>query len=218
MTLMFIHGFATGPSICDGQIKEFLKDFNVTTDSEKITDLDNVVIVAWSMGGWKAFKLYSEYPQKIKGLVLVSSFAKYLKSDDYPYGINPALLRKLEKKFMVDYKEGMKYFYRLVFGNADYDYLIDKIPPHKKEDIVLWFERLKKEDFRAFLPEVKVPTLLIHGDHDQVVPVEASKYINTKIVSSELEIFNGGGHALFIAEIDKFNLIARNFIRQFSFP
>ncbi|OGC35757.1 hypothetical protein A3J90_01300 [candidate division WOR-1 bacterium RIFOXYC2_FULL_37_10] len=211
-TLLFLHGFATGSAIWDAQVKEFSKDFNVTTDAEKIDELENVVIVAWSMGGWKAFKLCNEYPQKVKGLVLVSSFAKYLKSNDYPYGVNPALLRKLERKFMADYKEGMRYFYRLIFGNSDHDYLIEKLPAHKKEDFALWFERLKKEDFRSFLPQIKIPTLLIHGNQDNVVPVESSKYMNSQISNSKLEIFKGAGHAPFIEKADKFRLLLKQFI------
>lgn len=89
-TLLFIHGFATGPLIWQAQIKEFSRDFKVVSDIEQIDHNSDVFIVGWSMGGWKALDLWQEHHQKIKGLVLVSAFAKYIQSDDYPLGTSPA--------------------------------------------------------------------------------------------------------------------------------
>jgi len=155
--VLFIHGFATGPEIWREQIKEFDSVFNIDQAEE-------LVVVGWSMGGWKAIELCLEHPQKVKGLVLVSSFAKYVKSADYPAGVPLPLLRKLEKRLLNDYKAGMTYFYDLVFKDKSQHCLIDRLPVPTREDIQRWFLRLEFDDFRPLLSKINTPTLIIHGD------------------------------------------------------
>jgi pimeloyl-ACP methyl ester carboxylesterase len=66
-------------------------------------------------------------------------------------------------------------------------------------------------DRRKELQEIKVPTLVIHGDVDPLVSPEAANQIATAIEGSELFIINGMGHDLsgrFIVPIS--DLIVRN--------
>lgn len=212
MPLLFIHGFATGPAVWDYQIKEFSKDYEVITDPERIKE--RVIVIGWSMGGWKALELYLEYPQKVIGLVLVSAFAKYLRSDDYPCGTSPALLRKLERKFRADYRGGLRYFYDLVFRNKEWHGLAEKLPIPEKKDIDRWFEKLKKEDKRKILPQIEVPTLLIHGSEDQVALAESSKYLHDNIRGSELHVLEGAGHAPMVEASGLFNSLLREFVTR----
>jgi pimeloyl-ACP methyl ester carboxylesterase len=213
-TLLFIHGFATGPHIWEAQIKEFSKDFDVAFEVEKVDHTKDVIVVGWSMGGWKALDLFAEKHLKIRGMVLVSAFVKYVKSDDYPCGTSLSLLRKLEKKFMGDYKEGMHYFYDLIFKDKGRHKLIDLLPPPEKEDIIRWFDKLRNEDKRDLLPKIDIPVLIIQGEKDPIVSPDAAKYLKEKIKDSELHIFPGAGHASFLDEEVKFNRYLRDFLNK----
>ncbi len=215
-TLLFIHGFATGPEIWKEQIEEFSRDFKVAGDLEQIDHLSDLFIIGWSMGGWKALDLWQEHHQKIRGLVLVSAFARYVESDDYSCGTPLALLQKLERKFIADYETGMHYFYDLIFKDKKQHYLIDQLPVPEKQDMIGWFDRLRNDDKRDLLPKINIPVLLICGDQDPIVSLATAEYMQERIKNSELLVFPGVGHAPFLEEKEKFNQCLRNFISRYE--
>jgi len=52
-------------------------------------------------------------------------------------------------------------------------------------------------DFTEDLRKIDVPTLIIHGDDDQIVPIDASARLSAKLVkNARLKIYPGGAHAL----------------------
>ena len=141
-SILFIHGFATGPLVWQDQVREFGQNYQVVTDVAQIDHSSDVFIVGWSMGGWKALDLWQEHHQKVKGLILVSAFPKYVKSLDYPCGTSLALLKKLEKRFLTDYRAGLVYFYDLIFKDEKYKKLAKVLPVPEKHDQLKWLERL----------------------------------------------------------------------------
>ncbi|MGD9798638.1 MAG: alpha/beta fold hydrolase [Acidimicrobiia bacterium] len=62
------------------------------------------------------------------------------------------------------------------------------------------------------LPEVTVPTLLIHGRDDRVVPYEHSLTLLTLIPHSRLVILNRCGHWAMIEHPDEFNRLVADFV------
>ena len=61
-------------------------------------------------------------------------------------------------------------------------------------------------DFREDLPKVTVPTLVIHGDGDGVVPFEGSgARTHATITGSDLHVVVGGPHGINVSHADEFN-------------
>jgi non-heme chloroperoxidase len=61
-------------------------------------------------------------------------------------------------------------------------------------------------DFTEDLKKFDVPTLIIHGDDDQIVPIGASALLSHKLVkSSVLKVYPGGGHSLGDTAKDQLN-------------
>jgi non-heme chloroperoxidase len=61
-------------------------------------------------------------------------------------------------------------------------------------------------DFTEDLKKIDVPTLIIHGDDDQIVPIAASAMLSSKLVkNAELRIYKGGPHGLPSTMKDKLN-------------
>ncbi len=69
-------------------------------------------------------------------------------------------------------------------------------------------------DFTQDLKRFDVPTLIIHGDDDQIVPIEASaKQAVQLIQGAELKIYPGGSHALGDTATEQLNQDLLNFIQ-----
>jgi non-heme chloroperoxidase len=61
-------------------------------------------------------------------------------------------------------------------------------------------------DFTEDLQKFDVPTLIIHGDDDQIVPIDASAKLSAKLVkNSVLKIYPGGSHSLGDTSKEQFN-------------
>ena len=70
-------------------------------------------------------------------------------------------------------------------------------------------------DFTEDLKKIDVPTLIIHGDDDQIVPIGASAMISSKLVpNAELKIYPGGGHSLGDTAKDQLNADLLAFARS----
>lgn len=71
---------------------------------------------------------------------------------------------------------------------------------------------LRDERLDADLPKVMVPTLIVHGIHDKVIPFSQAEVMNRQIRNSQLVPFHYSGHGAFWEERDKFNHLLARFI------
>jgi non-heme chloroperoxidase len=69
-------------------------------------------------------------------------------------------------------------------------------------------------DLTEDLKKFDVPTLILHGDDDQIVPIAASAMLSSKLVkNAELKIYKGGSHGMCTTEKDKVNADLLAFIK-----
>ena len=75
--------------------------------------------------------------------------------------------------------------------------------------------QFSETDFTADLTHFDVPTLLIHGDDDQIVPIGAASLLSAKLIPrAELKIYSGAPHGLAVTERDRFNADLIAFLRS----
>ena len=76
-------------------------------------------------------------------------------------------------------------------------------------------EQFSETDFTEDLRKFDVPTLIVHGDDDQIVPIGASALLSAKIIgNSTLKIYPGGPHGLAQTKQDEFNADLLAFIES----
>lgn len=70
--------------------------------------------------------------------------------------------------------------------------------------------------FRTYdrLPGIASPTLVLAGTADQLIPVENSRILASRIPQSELVLFDGAGHGYLWEAGDEANLAVRDFLRR----
>ena len=66
------------------------------------------------------------------------------------------------------------------------------------------------------LPDIKAPTLVIHGDVDKLIPVENAKIIASRIPGAELVILEKMGHLFIYEAFDESNRITLDFMKRHS--
>jgi non-heme chloroperoxidase len=71
---------------------------------------------------------------------------------------------------------------------------------------------LRDERLDADLPKIHIPTLIIHGVHDKVIPFSQAEELNQKISNSRLVPFRYSGHGPFWEERDKVNRLLMKFV------
>ena len=71
---------------------------------------------------------------------------------------------------------------------------------------------LRDFDLNADLSRIQIPTLIVHGIHDQVIPFSQAEEMHRKIPHLRLVPFMYSGHGSFYDERDKFNELMRQFV------
>jgi non-heme chloroperoxidase len=69
-------------------------------------------------------------------------------------------------------------------------------------------------DLAADLKQIDVPTLILHGDDDQIVPIGASAMLSSKLVrNATLKVYKGGPHGMCTTRKDEVNADLLAFLR-----
>jgi pimeloyl-ACP methyl ester carboxylesterase len=71
-----------------------------------------------------------------------------------------------------------------------------------------------RTNYRHRLPEVKVPTLLVHGIEDRIVPVGWAERAHRLMQNSKIEIIPDCGHLPPVEQPDLFNRVIRSFLTE----
>ena len=79
----------------------------------------------------------------------------------------------------------------------------------------MYKRQFSETDFTEDLKKFDVPTLIIHGDDDQIVPIVASAMKSSKLVpNAQLKIYKGGGHSLGDTAKDQLNADLLAFLKS----
>lgn len=76
-------------------------------------------------------------------------------------------------------------------------------------------KQFSETDFTSDLKKIDVPTLIIHGDDDQIVPIEISAMKSSKLIpNAQLKVYKGAPHGLAQTHQDQLNEDLLNFIQK----
>ncbi|MBN3033739.1 MAG: alpha/beta fold hydrolase [Candidatus Saganbacteria bacterium] len=197
---LFLHGFGATPELWPEGGPQLHFD-DLEREAEKIgrgiRRGRRMRVVGWSMGGMVAQLIAAKYPEKVSELVLISTAPKFIASDDFPYGLPMVLLKRLEQRIK---REGIKAFHSLVFPGGHEAGLADLTVAEAEKEL----KALEKVDLRQNLSKIKAPTLIIHGERDEICLPGAAAYMNQAIAGSELVMLPGVGHAPMVEAPERF--------------
>jgi non-heme chloroperoxidase len=172
-------------------------------------DLRNAIMIGHSTGGGEVARFIGRHGTKrVAGAVLMGAVPPImLKTAAYPGGLPLEVFDGFRKAYLADRAQ---FFYDVASG----PFFGFNRPGAKASQglIQSWWTQgmmtghknaydcikaFSETDFTADLKKFDVPTLIIHGDDDQIVPIANSALLSAKLVKgAQLKIYKGGSHSL----------------------
>ena len=224
LTLLFLHGFPLNSNVWEPQMEELrdvarvlapdLRGHGLSLAGEPPYTMQEmardairlmetigvrapVVVCGHSMGGYLAFEIYRQYPEWVAGLILVSTraggdsaegrenrdkMAKQAKQEGV-VAIADIMLPKLLAPQNYEENEELVEFVRDMMESTSLKGMEGALMAMKE-----------RPDSMPLLPNITVPTLIIHGEEDQIVPMAEAEAMYEAIPDARLVAIHGAGH------------------------
>lgn len=169
-------------------------------------------ICGLSMGGMTAQQLYELFPERVRSLVLAATMPGF--------GSLPNSQALLDKSLAALTDEGFRANARkratLLLGNSPDPTLVETLTARmqaiKPETYRQAFASMYAVDFFPLLPTITVPTLIISGREDRVIPPKHAEDLHRRIPGSQLALIDGAGHVCNLERAEEFNRLVRQFV------
>ncbi len=165
---------------------------NMTADIFVVMDALNIeqcVLAAESAGAITALHAILQQPQRFQGLVLVDGLYYRPASE----AVDPFVVGLKN-----DFPATIAQFVDTCVPESDSDAIRrwgrQILMRSEPAAAIQLYECVYGQDLRPHLGQITQPTLVIHGEQDHLVPVEAAQWLTTQLPDSRLEILPGAGH------------------------
>jgi non-heme chloroperoxidase len=180
-------------------------------------ELKEVSLVGFSMGGGEVVRYFSRFHGKnVVKAVLISSVVPFLpQTEDNPEGRPKEKIQATATKIKEDRIGFIDDFGKTFFGVSMinkplstplleyYRMLCSFASPRATLECAKSFSTT---DFREELATINVPTLIIHGNADEIVPIKISSDKASKLIKDNTYlVYNDAPHGLFYTEKDRLN-------------
>ena len=151
------------------------------------------VMIGWSMGGLLAL---DRLPKSCKKLILISSTAKFCADKESPCGTPERRLKRMIFQLKRSPDAVLAEFYKNVHFPHPAPSHTGTSVKQTVDELVEGLDYLLNSDLRKRVSAIQVPTLLLHGTADRIIPPGASEWLQKNLPNSRLELFEDIGHAL----------------------
>ena len=186
--------------------------------------LRNFALVGFSMGGGEVARYIGKHgPKGVSKAVIIGGVPPYLlKTNDNPDGVDGSVFEGIQKAVAADRYAFFTEFFKNFFNTdvflgkriseqavqASWNVAASASATASLACVPTWHE-----DFRNDLTRIDVPTLVIHGDADRIVPIKASGEKTAKLVKgARLVAIKDGPHAVSWTHADEVNTELVNFL------
>lgn len=192
-------------------------------------DLKNAVHIGHSTGGGEAARYVAQYGQpqgRVAKLVMISAVPPIMvKSESNPGGLPIEVFDDFRQQLAANRAT----FYLAVASGPFYGFNRDNAETSPAVVQNWWrqgmmggakahydgIKAFSETDFTADLKAIDVPTLVMHGDDDQIVPIEDSAILSDKLLSNSLlKVYSGYPHGMCTTHADVINKDLTDFIKS----
>jgi len=192
----------------------FAADLNTVLTTLDLTKVD---LVGFSMGSGEVTRYLGKYGSKrVRKAVLIGTLGPYLvKAADNPEGVDPSVfagikagIRADRPAFLLDFLHNF-YNYDITGGKLVSERVLEdnwNVAAGASAIGTLACVDAWIEDFRKDIPHNDVPTLILHGDADRILPPDATSRRQARMIKNvELVELPGGPHGVLWTHADQVN-------------
>ena len=185
-------------------LEQRMEDVHAVMDA---VDSERAVLIGVSEGGPMCSLFAATYPEKTTALVMIGTYAKRIKDEDYPWGVS---------------LEDREAFFDMMRRDWGKPVGIEERAPSMAQDEEFrswWAEYLRmgaspgaavaltkmnaEIDVRNVLPSIRVPTLVIHRGGDLCLKVEEGRFVAAQIPACKYVELGGIDHLPFVGNQDE---------------
>jgi 3-oxoadipate enol-lactonase len=242
--LVLLHGFPLSRRMWDLEVKSWSQNFRVIAPdfrgfgdsrmaegefsmagcAEDVVDLlgslgirQEIVLLGLSMGGYVAFEFVRRYPDMLCGLILV--------------GTQPAADTDAAKQARYETADFVRREGTAALAERLIPRFLGTITLATKQPVVETLRRLiesswpeavaqacyglaSRRDSRSLLVDIKLPTLIVAGSEDALVPSAQAEIMHSEIQDSSLVVIEQCGHLINLEQPKVLDQVVSNFLKQ----
>jgi len=201
----------------------FAADLHKLVSELKLSDF---TLVGFSMGGGEVARYIGKYGSKgVSKAVIISGVPPYLlKTADNPEGVDASVFAGTEQAVAADRYAFFTAFFRDFYNTdvnlgkrvseqavqASWNVAVGSSATASLACVPTWHE-----DFRADVARINVPTLVIHGDADRILPVTAAGPRTAKLIKgARLLVIKDGPHCVIWTHAEDVNAELLSFLGE----
>jgi len=165
--------------------------------------LDRFNLVGLSLGGYLAAKFASEHGHRVKKLALIAPAGMI--DPKHPTIDIIATPGEQIPGLLVSNFDVIK---KRLPEKPDLDFIGDR---YREAGTVarLFWERPGDKKFARYLHRIKMPTMIVWGDEDKIIPVQQSEMWRKFLPSADIKIYKGAGHLVHLEKPEAVEAVAK---------
>lgn len=243
-TLLFIHGFAGSSRWWKNQVDFLKQDFQILTidlpghgqsgwmpvtprdiamdlaQLIKFLHLNQINVIASSMGGLIAFELHRQLPAEIMRMSFVGSLPKLSKATGYAAGLDVEKIRTLSNQFDGNYAGILDIFFRSLFTMHERDSEAFKVVKEiraadtlpQREALKYFLDIIETYDLRDRIASIICPLQFIRGKEDYICTQEALDWVSEHTYNARFDVMDKCGHLPFLTDVVEYNRLLEDFL------
>lgn len=179
--------------------------------------IDRVVLCGLSMGGYVALAFVADHPDRVAGLILSNTRAEA--DDDAARAKRVALAQDVMENGMAGIARDLVPKMLSECTRTDRPKLTQRVESMMARQApgavaAAAMAIAHRADHTMLLPNIQVPSLIITGSADELMPFEASRTMHEAIPGSELVVINGTAHLPNVEDPVAFNSAVGAFMKR----
>lgn len=168
-------------------------------------DAERAVLFGVSAGALTALQLAARHPERVAGLVLFAGYARHLAAPDYDVGHPPEVIDAYVRH--VEARWGTGVALSSAAPSLAHDPTIRAYWARYQRlsaspAAAMRFLRATSEaDVRSTLPDIHVPTLVVHAERDALVPIGQGRYVAEHIAGAEFVTLDSDIHLICVSDV-----------------
>ena len=158
------------------------------------------LLLGWSLGGMLCLETAALQPDRISGLILINTTARFTLARDWEHGLPAAQVRALGRALRNDIATGVDGFLQLsarLRGHAAATAPLARAWPHPTAAALApGLQYLAETDLRPRLAQIPCPALVVHAREDSVIPLGAGQALAAALPHGRLVVVDDIGHDL----------------------